>query len=78
MKVNPLPVRRLSSSAGVPVLAAHDEGGTTCDSERWRLEAVVDRLDAKIADLMRARQAAAETLEECRAGRCRLAPRRPL
>lgn len=53
-------------------LAAHDRGGATCDSERWRLEAVVARFDAKIAELVRARQAAAEALEDCRSGHCRL------
>ncbi|GAA1688988.1 Zn(2+)-responsive transcriptional regulator [Nonomuraea maheshkhaliensis] len=57
----------------VDALAAHDRGGATCDSERWRLEAVVDRIDAKIAELGRARRAAVETLGDCRAGCCRLA-----
>ncbi|SEG95521.1 MerR family transcriptional regulator, mercuric resistance operon regulatory protein/MerR family transcriptional regulator, copper efflux regulator [Nonomuraea solani] len=56
----------------VDALTAHDQGGATCESERWRLEAVVDRLDAKIADLTRARQAAAESLRDCQGGRCRL------
>ncbi|MFI7135716.1 MerR family transcriptional regulator [Nonomuraea sp. NPDC050153] len=53
-------------------LTAHDQGGATCDSQRWRLEAVVHRLDAKIAELTRARHAAMEGLQDCRAGRCRL------
>ncbi|MEU8403817.1 MerR family transcriptional regulator [Nonomuraea sp. NPDC048892] len=57
----------------VDALAAHDRGGATCDSERWRLEAVVDRIDGKIAELGRARRAAVETLSDCRAGCCRLA-----
>jgi DNA-binding transcriptional MerR regulator len=56
----------------IDALAAHDEGGATCEGERWRLEAVVDRLDARIAELARARQAAVESLHDCRAGRCRL------
>ncbi|MBB6556282.1 MerR family transcriptional regulator [Nonomuraea rubra] len=56
----------------VDALAAHDQGGATCDSERWRLEAVVDRIDARIAELTRARRAAAESLQDCHAGRCRL------
>lgn len=56
----------------VDALTAHDQGGATCDSERWRLEAVVDRLDTKIAELVRARHAAAQSLQDCRAGRCRL------
>lgn len=48
----------------VDALAAHDRGGATCDSERWRLEAVVNRIDAKIAELGRARRAAVETLSD--------------
>ncbi|WP_084965113.1 MerR family transcriptional regulator [Thermoactinospora rubra] len=58
----------------VDALAAHDAGGATCDSERWRLEAVADRIDARIADLVRARHAVLRTLEDCRAGRCPLVP----
>ncbi|MEV0388783.1 MerR family transcriptional regulator [Nonomuraea sp. NPDC050643] len=57
----------------VDALAAHDAGGTTCESERWRLEAVVDRIDAKMAELARARHAAVASLADCRAGRCRFA-----
>jgi DNA-binding transcriptional MerR regulator len=57
----------------IDALQAHDGGGATCESERWRLEAVVDRLDAKIAQLRRARRNAIQTLEDCRAGHCRLA-----
>ncbi|MEV0622062.1 MerR family transcriptional regulator [Nonomuraea sp. NPDC050404] len=56
----------------VDALTAHDQGGATCDSERWRLEAVVNRLDAKIAELARARHAAVRSLQDCQAGRCRL------
>ncbi len=55
-------------------LHAHDTGGATCASERWRLEAVVERLDARIAQLAQARRAAAETLADCRNGCCRLIP----
>lgn len=56
----------------VDALHAHDAGGATCASERWRLEAVVDRFDARIAELQRARTHAAHALDDCRAGRCRL------
>jgi DNA-binding transcriptional MerR regulator len=56
----------------IDALHAHDGGGATCDSERWRLEAVVDRIDARIAELRQARRNAMEALDECRAGRCRL------
>lgn len=55
----------------VDVLRAHDEGGATCESERWRLEAVIDRIDTKIDELRRTRHDALTALEECRAGECR-------
>jgi DNA-binding transcriptional MerR regulator len=58
----------------IDALHAHDAGGATCDSERWRLEAVVGRLDVKIADLRRARRHAVAILDDCRNGRCRLIP----
>ena len=35
----------------IDALAAHDAGGATCDSERWRLDAVLERVDAKLAEL---------------------------
>ncbi|MBE1588911.1 MerR family transcriptional regulator [Nonomuraea angiospora] len=57
----------------VDALAAHDAGGTTCESERWRLEAVVDRIEAKMAELAEARRAAVKSLEDCRTGHCRFA-----
>ncbi|MFI7707466.1 MerR family transcriptional regulator [Nonomuraea sp. NPDC049480] len=55
----------------VDALAAHDAGGATCDSERWRLEAVLERIDAKMAELAKARRAAVESLQDCRTGHCR-------
>lgn len=57
----------------VDALHTHDAGGATCASERWRLEAVVERLDTRIAELQRARAHAAHTLDDCRAGQCQLA-----
>jgi DNA-binding transcriptional MerR regulator len=56
----------------VDALRAHDTGDATCDSERWRLEAVVARLDERIAQLERVRRNAADCLADCRAGCCRL------
>lgn len=56
----------------VDTLHVHDAGGATCESERWRLEAVIDRIDARIADLRAARSRAVAALDDCRAGRCRL------
>lgn len=61
----------------IDALRAHDAGEASCDSERWRLETVVDRIDAKIADLRRARRHAVVVLDDCRAGRCRLGPQLP-
>jgi DNA-binding transcriptional MerR regulator len=58
----------------IDALHAHDTGNATCDSERWRLEAVVDRIDAKITDLKRARRHALRILEDCRSGQCQLVP----
>ena len=52
-------------------LRAHDAGETGETSQLWRLEAVIDRIDAKIAELRRTRGAITDTLAECRAGRCR-------
>lgn len=35
-------------AGSVDALAAHDAGGVTCESERWRLQVVLDRVDAKL------------------------------
>jgi DNA-binding transcriptional MerR regulator len=56
----------------VDALQAHDRGDATCDSERWRLERVGDRIDHKIKELQRTRGAIRQTLAACDAGRCRL------
>jgi len=58
----------------IDALHAHDAGVATCESEQWRLEAVVDRIDAKIAELRRTRRNITTTMDECRAGRCRFTP----
>jgi MerR family transcriptional regulator, copper efflux regulator len=55
----------------IDALRAHDSGTATCDSELWRLEAVVNRIDTKIAELHRTRRNIIATMAECRAGRCR-------
>src|SRR5689334_591855 len=52
---------------------ASDSGDATCESERWRLEAVLKRLDAKISDLRRTRSELVQALAECEAGSCRFA-----
>jgi DNA-binding transcriptional MerR regulator len=55
----------------IDALHAHDAGETSEASQLWRLEAVIDRIDAKIAELRSTRRHVARTLAECRAGRCR-------
>ena len=51
-------------------LAAHDTGGATCESEQWRLQTVLDRLDAKLAELNALRGRIREAQAACRAGDC--------
>jgi DNA-binding transcriptional MerR regulator len=58
----------------VDALRAHDAGTATCESELWRLDAVLERIDTKIAELRRTRRLVATTMKECRAGRCRFTP----
>jgi DNA-binding transcriptional MerR regulator len=57
-------------SDAVGALAAHDAGGATCESERWRLRAVLDRVDAKLAELSALRDRIVETQAACDADRC--------
>ena len=53
-------------------LAAHDAGGAACESERWRLQAVLDRVDAKLAELTALRGRIVDAQEACENGRCLL------
>ena len=57
----------------VDALVAHDVGGATCDSERWRLEAVAARIDAQLAELRRTRQLVRDALAACEDGHCQFA-----
>jgi DNA-binding transcriptional MerR regulator len=57
-------------SDAVDALAAHDAGGATCESERWRLQAVLDRVDAKLAELTALRGRIAAAQDACANGRC--------
>jgi DNA-binding transcriptional MerR regulator len=56
----------------IDALAAHDAGTATCDSERWRLEAVLDRIDARIAELRGLRKEVRGVLAGCDGGHCAL------
>jgi DNA-binding transcriptional MerR regulator len=59
----------------VDALAAHDAGGATCESERWRLDAVLDRVDRKLAELDALRRRILEARAACADGRCRFTTR---
>jgi DNA-binding transcriptional MerR regulator len=53
-------------------LQAHDHGGATCESERWRLEAVHQRITARMAELSAVREAIDNALARCANGDCAL------
>jgi len=61
----------------VGALAAHDAGGATCESERWRLDAVLARVDAKLAELTALRRRIVQTQEACDSGSCILSSPKP-
>jgi len=54
----------------VDALAAHDAGGATCESERWRLDAVLARVDSKLAELGALRRRIVKAQDACTDGRC--------
>jgi DNA-binding transcriptional MerR regulator len=54
----------------VDALAAHDTGQATCESEQWRLQAVLDRVDARLAELRALRGRIAQAQEACATGHC--------
>jgi DNA-binding transcriptional MerR regulator len=55
----------------VAALAAHDAAGATCESERWRLDAVLARVDAKLAELEALRERIVAARADCERGACR-------
>jgi DNA-binding transcriptional MerR regulator len=60
----------------VDALAAHDAGGATCESERWRLQVVLERVDGKLAELTALRGRIADAQAACEAGCCVLRTQR--
>jgi hypothetical protein len=46
-------------------------GTATCESELWRMQAVIDRIDTKIAELQATRRDVSETMDACQQGHCR-------
>jgi DNA-binding transcriptional MerR regulator len=63
-------------SDAVGALAAHDAGGATCESERWRLQAALDRVDARLAELTALRGRIFDAQQACADGRCLFTSRR--
>ena len=54
----------------IDALHATDGGDVTCASERWRLEAVVERIDDKIAELRAVRREVNKVLTSCDRSEC--------
>src|ERR1700712_4651305 len=54
----------------VDALAAHDAGGATCESERWRLASALERVDAKLAELTELRSRIVDAQHACESGCC--------
>jgi DNA-binding transcriptional MerR regulator len=54
----------------VDALAAHDAGGATCETEQWRLDAVLSRVDAKLAALNALRRRIVQAQRACADGNC--------
>ena len=54
----------------VDALGRLDTGDATCASERWRFEQVLERIDAKLAELRRVRRDVVRVLETSHAGHC--------
>jgi len=52
-----------------------DEGHASCQTQRWRLEAALERIETRIAGLARLRGDIREALAACEAGTCGLADR---
>jgi DNA-binding transcriptional MerR regulator len=56
----------------IDALHAHDEGGTCCEAERWRLDVVLDRIDARIRELQHLRRTVRKVAAACDRGECEL------
>jgi DNA-binding transcriptional MerR regulator len=60
----------LSLDEVIDALSAHDTGRATCESERWRLDAALDRVDTRIAALKALRREIVSVRTACENGRC--------
>jgi len=57
----------------IEALHVADRGDATCESERWRLEAVLERIDAQVAELQATRREVRRVITACDKGECVLA-----
>ena len=60
----------LSLDEIIDALSAHDTGQATCQSEAWRLDAALGRVDMRIAELKALRRLIISTRAACAKGRC--------
>lgn len=60
----------LSLDEVVDALHATDRGDETCASQRWRLEAVLARIEARMVELRSVRREVTKVLAACDADRC--------
>lgn len=56
----------------IDALRTVDQGVESCKGERWRLEAVLERVDRKIEELQRVRRGVVRVLDGCSVGNCTL------
>ena len=54
----------------IDALHANERGDASCESERWRLEAVLERIEAKIAELRAVRRDIRSVVTACDSGAC--------
>jgi DNA-binding transcriptional MerR regulator len=54
----------------IDALHANDRGTASCDSERWRLQAVLARIDTKIAELREVRRDVLTVMDAYASGAC--------
>lgn len=54
----------------IDALHVSDRGDASCASERWRMEAVLERVEAKMTELRSVRTEIRRVLDACDSGRC--------
>lgn len=54
----------------ISALHERDEGHASCETQRWRLAAALDRIEVRIAELARLRGEVRDALAACDAGTC--------